>query len=207
MKRPSILLTSFVATAAGFIGLSAPPAGAVDDTTAPTVVYIGPSDKTLATITIELEDTNADAAASEVHVLSGETELTPTSREAPNSGETSSNIILLHFSSLADGNYNVKVKPHDKVGNIGTEVLGVVQKGEQIATLNAYGNFQGGAESAAADIDGDGVDEIVTAAGPGGGPHVRVFAVDFIGHGNNEVGGWMAYDPNFHGGVRVAGTD
>ena len=44
----------------------------------------------------------------------------------------------------------------------------------------AYGTLRGGVEVAAAEIDGDGYDEILTGAGPGVvyGPHVRAFDVD-----------------------------
>ena len=62
-------------------------------------------------------------------------------------------------------------------------------------------NFRGGVTVAAADLDGDGKAEIITGAGPGGGPHVRVFKAD-----GTPVAGFMAYDPNFHGGVFVAGA-
>lgn len=63
----------------------------------------------------------------------------------------------------------------------------------------AYGGFTGGVYVACGDVNGDGVDEIVTGAGAGGGPHVRVFNRD-----GTPLGGFMAYDPNFKGGVRVA---
>ncbi len=60
-------------------------------------------------------------------------------------------------------------------------------------------NFRGGVNISAGDVDGDGVAEIITGAGNGGGPHVRVF---------NSKGAvkdqFMAYSPNFRGGVRVA---
>jgi hypothetical protein len=42
--------------------------------------------------------------------------------------------------------------------------------------------------------------EIVTGAGPGGGPHVRVFQPN----GTAEGGGFMAFSPAFHGGINVA---
>src|SRR4029079_15101187 len=48
--------------------------------------------------------------------------------------------------------------------------------------------------------------QLVTGAGPGGGPHVKVF--DFITDGTgfhlNEQIGFMAFDPGFRGGVNVA---
>jgi len=63
-------------------------------------------------------------------------------------------------------------------------------------------NFTGGVDVALADIDGDGITEIITAPGPGGGPHIRVFTMAGF-----ELFGFMAYDANFSGGVRVAAAD
>ncbi|MEY2418267.1 MAG: trimeric autotransporter adhesin [Actinomycetota bacterium] len=60
-------------------------------------------------------------------------------------------------------------------------------------------NFHGGVGLATCNADG-GDDEILTAAGPGGGPHVRMFTKT----GAPLPLSFMAYDPNFHGGVRVA---
>jgi hypothetical protein len=77
------------------------------------------------------------------------------------------------------------------------------------ATLdfNAYDpSFHGGVWVATGDVDGDGKDEIITGAGPGGGPHVRVFK-----YVNGAIvpagGGFMAYDPAFSSGVRVGTAD
>jgi hypothetical protein len=63
-------------------------------------------------------------------------------------------------------------------------------------------NFQGGIDVAAGDVDGDGIDEIITSAGPGAGPHVRVLKMN-----GQVLAEFYAYDPSFHGGVRVAAGD
>lgn len=54
-------------------------------------------------------------------------------------------------------------------------------------------------------MDGDGVDELVTAAGPGGGPHVQVFLTK--GGGHSVLSSFYAYDEAFHGGVFLARAD
>lgn len=63
-------------------------------------------------------------------------------------------------------------------------------------------NFRGGVEVAAGDLNGDGEDEVVTGAGPGGGPHVRMF--DKRGE---PLGGFFAFDRDYRGGVDVASAD
>jgi List-Bact-rpt repeat protein/VCBS repeat protein len=72
------------------------------------------------------------------------------------------------------------------------------------ASFFAYDpSFRGGVFVAAADLQGDGSLQIVTAPGPGGGPHVRVFNED----GSDFGVSFMAYDPSFVGGVRIASCD
>jgi fibronectin-binding autotransporter adhesin len=60
--------------------------------------------------------------------------------------------------------------------------------------------FPGGVRVAASDLNNDGMAEIVTAAGAGGGPHVRVWD----GASGSEILGFFAYDGSFSGGVFVS---
>jgi hypothetical protein len=70
--------------------------------------------------------------------------------------------------------------------------------------FSAYDSrFAGGVRAAAGDVNGDGVDDVITGAGPGGGPHVEVFD----GKTGALLRQWYAFAPNFTGGVFVAGGD
>jgi hypothetical protein len=65
-------------------------------------------------------------------------------------------------------------------------------------------NFTGGVRVAVGDVTGDGRADVVTGAGPGGGPHVAVF------DGRDLTRHWadfFAFAPTFTGGVDVAVVD
>jgi hypothetical protein len=88
--------------------------------------------------------------------------------------------------------------------------------GKQIASFFAYDpGFSGGVNVAAADVNGDGHADIITGAGPSGGPHVKVIDGTKFGNldGNMEIAtsallySFYAYDPGFAGGVTVAAGD
>ena len=98
-------------------------------------------------------------------------------------------------------------KPHVRVfsGNDGSELMNFFAFDE---------DFDGGVRVAAGDISGDGTADIITAAGPGGGPHVRVFdgtTSQTGGSPSTDIGGAMgsffAFDVSFAGGVFVAAGD
>ncbi len=105
-----------------------------------------------------------------------------------------------------------KVASGDISGNGDSEIVVALQKGEKpellifnrekrlVGRFFAFDpNFLGGMSLALADLDGNGRMEIIVGAGPGGGPHVRIFD-----HRANLKGQFFAHDINFRGGVNVA---
>ncbi|MGH2768180.1 MAG: SpoIID/LytB domain-containing protein [Actinomycetota bacterium] len=82
----------------------------------------------------------------------------------------------------------------------GPHVLVTDKAGSPRASFFAYDDgFRGGVRLAVCDLDADGRAEIVSGAGPGGGPHVRIFTADGV-----PRAGFFAYAPEFAGGVYVA---
>lgn len=77
-----------------------------------------------------------------------------------------------------------------------------------IANFYAYDPaFRGGVRVAAADIDGDGAAEVVTAAGRGGGPHVRVLKLSSTpGGAPTALMNIFPEDPGYRGGLFVAAS-
>jgi hypothetical protein len=75
--------------------------------------------------------------------------------------------------------------------------------GSLLHSIFPYGdNFSGGIFVATGDVNGDGLDDIVTGAASAGG-HVKVFD----GKTGAEIHSFFAFSPTFTGGVRVATGD
>src|SRR5262249_59190762 len=64
-------------------------------------------------------------------------------------------------------------------------------------------SFTGGVRVAVGDIDGDRTPDIITAAGPGGGPHVQVFS----GTDGHLIRSFFAYAPTVAAGIWVSAGD
>lgn len=76
--------------------------------------------------------------------------------------------------------------------------------GADITSFFAFDpSFTGGVRVAKADVNADGVPDMIVGAGPGGAPQVRVFD----GSGGPMLGDFLAFDPSFSGGVYVAAGD
>jgi autotransporter-associated beta strand protein len=63
--------------------------------------------------------------------------------------------------------------------------------------------FRGGVRVATGDVNTDGVPDVITVPGPGGGPHVKIFD----GVTGALIREYLAYAPNFFGGLFVATAD
>ena len=107
--------------------------------------------------------------------------------------------------SLAIGNTDRDIGFELAIGRPGTdEVLLVEQDGAEIARWHAYvPAFKGGVNVAIGDLDGDGLREVITGAGPSGGPHIRIFRTD----GSLWSSGFFAFDTRERGGVFVSVGD
>ena len=91
--------------------------------------------------------------------------------------------------------------PHVRVFNVAGG--GATPLAGPLGGFFAYGaSFSGGVAVAAGNVDGVGFDEVITSAGPGGGPHVKAFRTD-----GSLAASFFAYDGSFSGGVYVAAGD
>lgn len=83
----------------------------------------------------------------------------------------------------------------------GNGVISIHQNNGEVNSFTPY-NFSGDVSFAVGDVNNDGLNEIVTGAGFGNGPHIKVFSQ--AGQLLNE---FVAYDQEFRGGVDVAVGD
>ena len=90
----------------------------------------------------------------------------------------------------------------EQIASVSGGALKIVSNGKQVLSFRPYDAFKGNFGMASADLNGDGVQEIVTGAGNGGGPQVRIFNL-----AGKVKGSFMAYDKNFRGGVNIAVGD
>lgn len=103
-------------------------------------------------------------------------------------------------SSTENSSLSLVVAPHSELG---PEVRRYNLYTEQLNSYDAYAsNFMGGVRVAMGDVDGDGIEEIVTGAGPGGGPQVQVLELD-----GTVIGSFFAYEEYSHAGIYVATGD
>ena len=86
--------------------------------------------------------------------------------------------------------------PHVKVFDSATGA-------EKLSFFAYVSTFSGGVNIAVGDVDGDGIADIITGAGAGGGPHVKVFD----GRTGAEKLSFFAYVSTFTGGVTVGSGD
>ncbi|QEL17592.1 FG-GAP repeat domain-containing protein [Limnoglobus roseus] len=76
--------------------------------------------------------------------------------------------------------------------------------GDVVRSFDPYPGFHGAVNVAMADMNGDGVADVITAPGPGGGPHIKVFD----GATGAEVRSFLAgYEVTLRTGLNVAVGD
>lgn len=88
-------------------------------------------------------------------------------------------------------------------GKFAPEVRVIGRDGVTWRTFLAYAPaFKGGVSVTVGDTDGDGLEEIITGAGAGGGPHVRIFTS--LG---TPLSNFFAFETSYRGGIRVRALD
>lgn len=110
-------------------------------------------------------------------------------------------LLAISVGSSVFGDPFVAVGQTNGVGQVN---LHNPMNGALLKSFFAYGgSYTGGVFVATGDVNCDGMADIVTGAGSGGGPHVKVFD----GNTGFEIQSFFAYAPTFTGGVRVATGD
>ncbi|MEK7094940.1 MAG: putative glycoside hydrolase, partial [Patescibacteria group bacterium] len=125
-------------------------------------------------------------------------------------------IVLYSFSAFDKYRGSVSLAVGDVLGDGRPEIVVAAGAGggPHIRVYDAEGHlraqffayteaFRGGVRLALGDTAGDKHLEIVTGAGPGGGPHIRIFN----GDGRPVAGGFFPYPKSFRGGVNIGVGD
>jgi len=99
-------------------------------------------------------------------------------------------------ANITHGLYEDVWFTEDKATRIGR----ITPTGTDLRLLAYTPNFLGGVRMAVADVDGDGIGDIITSPGVTGGPDVRVFDRATLA----VLDEFMAYDPTLTNGVFVA---
>src|SRR5262245_32411420 len=77
--------------------------------------------------------------------------------------------------------------------------------GKLLVDFDVFPGFAGGTRVALGDVSGDGVEDLVVGAGPGGGAHVKVYdGADLLNKKITVIADFFAFDASFRGGVYVA---
>ena len=109
------------------------------------------------------------------------------------------------------GGPNVKVISGARISQIGPD--GLPADSALLSSFFAYDPaFRGGVNVASGDVNGDGFADVITAAGPGGGSHVKAYSGQLLFSVGQKAPGliiasFYAFDPRFFGGVNVAVGD
>lgn len=77
----------------------------------------------------------------------------------------------------------------------------------QTSSFRPFGDFNGGIRVATGDFDGDGNDELVTAAGPGGEPWVAIYDIEPGRTVGRRLDAWLVFGRSFRGGTFVSTGD
>jgi hypothetical protein len=144
---------------------------------------------------------NPKNASTKLELLNLEARLTPSTAQPIIPGQGSLNDFTAIGADSGGG-------PLVTVTFNNTDTLG---NGPQYLSFFAYDpSFTGGVRVALGDVNGDGNRDIITAAGPSGSPHIKVFTIDFATLTVNPqpIAQFYAFNqPTFKGGVYIAAGD